>query len=145
MPGLTNEATGTATACAVQDVFDLVNAELELRETGGVLTSTAAEQNVYVSETPLGCFKPIVVFISLDAMAAGADSVTIRLYYRIAAAPAGYLLSDTQTYTGVDGGLAGGRVLVAIDLHPNRFGCRVTLQRVGGADYAFPWAVHLEN
>ena len=124
----------------VEDALDFLAAELTLQETGGILTSTAVEQTLYVNDAPVGCFEPRVLFCDLDLMAAGGDQVTFRVYYRIADG-GGPLLQDVQVYTGVDGGLANSITLVAIDLYPNRFGVRVSLQRTGGADYAFPWSV----
>ncbi|GAH41323.1 unnamed protein product [marine sediment metagenome] len=137
MPGLTNEATGTATSCAVEEIFDLVNATLTLRETGEVLLADGTEQNTYVSNTPLGVHKPIVEFISLDEMIGG-DTTVIRVYYRLAQG-GGWLLTDYQSYTGINGGLANSVTVIAVDLLPNRFGIRVTLTQTAGGMRQYLW------
>jgi len=136
MPGLTNEATG-ATIAAVEDVFNIVNADLVLRETGEVLTADGTEQNTYVSSTPLGVHKPHVVFIDLDNMDQG-DTTVIRTYYRLAGG-GGWLLEDYQSYTGADGGLANGIKVIAVDLYPNRFGIRITLEQTAGTNRDYLW------
>ena len=141
---LTDQSMSTAAVDdVVDDIYDLENSTLTLQETGGSVTTDGTEQTLYIVDGPLGVFNPVCVLVSLDAMAAGADSVTFRVYYRIAAG-AGFSLCDVQTFTGVDGGLANNRVLISIDLLPNRFGVQVTLQRVGGSDRDFPWEVFEE-
>ena len=141
MPSIVNQSIAPyETLIRVEDANDLLEAELTLQETGGTLTSTAAEQTLYINDAPVGCFEPRVLFCDLDNMAAGGDQVTFRTYYRIADGGAP-LLQDVQIYTGVDGGLLNSITLVVIDLYPNRFGVRVSLQRTGGADYDFPWEV----
>jgi len=137
MPGLTNETMGTATACAVEEIFDLTNANLTLRETGEVLTADGNEQNTYVSNNPLGVHKPLVVFIDLDNMDQG-DTTVIRVYYRLADG-GGFLLEDYQSYVGIDGGLANGITVIAVDLLPNRFGIRVTLEQTAGVNREYLW------
>jgi len=139
--GLTNQSVaGASLSVAVQDVFDEVNAELTWSETGEVLTADGTEQNTYVMSNPLGINVPRVVFIDLDEMVAG-DSVTIRVHYRLAQG-GGYLLQDWQQYVGQDGGLANSKTLIAVDLYPNRFGLRVTLEQTAGAgfrDFLWKW------
>ncbi len=137
MPGLTNELIGTATSSAVEEIFDLTNANLTLRETGEVLTADGTEQNTYVSSTPLGVHKPLVEFISLDEMIGG-DQVLIRVYYRLAQG-GGWLLTDSQAYVGINGGLANSVTVIAIDLYPNRFGLRVTLTQTAGVNRDYLW------
>ncbi len=142
---LTNQSVAPyLTLIRVEDALDFLAAELTLQETGGTLTSTAAEQTLYIDNAPVGCFEPRVLFCDLDLMAAGGDQITFRVYYRIADGAA-LLLHDVQVYTGVNGGLANSITLIVIDLYPNRFGVRVSLQRTGGADYDFPWAVMVEG
>jgi hypothetical protein len=140
-PGLTNQSVAPYSVTETLDqTHELVAAELTLQETGGTLTSTAAEQTLYINNNPLGCFEPRCMFIDLDNMAAGGDSIVIRVYYRIAAG-GGLQLQDYQAYTGVDGGLTNSKKLVIVDLHENRFGIRVTLQRIGGSDYGYDWEI----
>ena len=142
--GLTSQSVAPATLVNdVQDVRDIVDAELTLQSTHGTITSTAGEQNIYINDAPLGSYKCLHLFVDLDNMLV-ADTIEFRTYYRIA--PAGALqVQDYQTYTGVDGGLANSKKLIAIDLYPCRFGAQVTIQRTAGADHAYDWQVFVEN
>lgn len=136
-----NFADGSALAiivALVTNTFDLVNAILKLTETGGDLTATALEQTVYICETPLGVYEPRKVKINCRNMAWG-DVVIIRWYERIRSGDDLELkdeleLRDVQTSRIKD-----------IDLEPNRFGVRVTLQQTAGAAFrVFPWEVLYE-
>jgi len=142
--GLTSQSVAPATLVDdVRDVRELVDAGLTLQSTHGTITSTAGEQNIYINDAPLGSYKCLHLFVDLDLMLA-ADTIDFRTYYRIA--PAGALqLQDYQTYTGIDGGLANSKKLIAIDLYPCRFGAQVTIQRTAGADHAYDWQVFVEN
>ena len=142
--GLTNQSVaGASLSVAVQDVFDEVNGILTLRETGEVLTADGTEQNTYIDNNPLGAYKPLHEFIDLSNMLAG-DTLLIRVYYRLADG-GGWLLQDYQSYVGLRGGLANSKTLVAVDLYPCRFGCRVTIEQSVGAFRDFLWKVWVEN
>ena len=136
---ITNQAAlGTSYADEITNSYDMLESQPTLQETGGVLASDGTEQVVYIRNAPVSVFAPRVVYISLDDMIA-LDNVQIRVYYRIALG-GGLLLFDYAQYTGIDGGLANGVKLIAIELLPCRFGVEVTLQMtVGAAD--FPWSV----
>jgi hypothetical protein len=142
-------ATGAVDETADQ-IHELVAAGFTLQETGGTLTATGAEQTLYINNNPLGCFNPLVLFVDLDNMVAGdttvvaGDTTVFRVYYRIAAGGA-LRLFDYQSYTGIDGGLANGRHLIAIELLPNRFGLRVTLQQTAGTNRAYVWSYFEES
>ena len=124
----------------VIQIFNAVNAILTLTETGGTLTATGAEQNIYINNSPAGEFEPRVVMVDLDLMQAG-DTTVFRVYYRLNAA-GGLQLYDYVQYAGADGGLANGRKLIAITLLPNRFGVQVTLQQTAGVNRDYDWDVH---
>ena len=127
---------------AAFDTFDMVNAILTLQETGGSVTTDGNEQNIYINNAPLGVFRPVVCYVDLDAMVGG-DTTVFRIYYRIA--PGGGLqLMDFQQYVGIDGGLASGIKLIAIDLTPARYGVQITIQRTVQGDRAYPWSVFVE-
>lgn len=143
-PGLTDQSVAPASVGDTADqIHELVAAEFTLQETGGTVTSTGAEQTLYLNNNPLGCFNPVAVFIDLNAMAQ-ADTTDFRVYYRISAG-GGLELQDYQSYTGVDGGLANSKKLIIIDLHPNRFGIWVTLEQTAGAAQDYPWEIFVEE
>ena len=96
------------------------------------------EQNTFVNSNPLGVHVPTVEFIDLDEMVGG-DQVLIRVYYRLAQGGA-WEMQDYAAYVGIDGGLANGLTIIAVDLYPNRFGVRVTLEQSAGAGFrTFLW------
>jgi hypothetical protein len=132
---------------AVDDTADqihgLVTAGLTLQETGGTLTADGTEQTLYINNNPLGCFYPRILFVDLDNMLAG-DTTDFRAYYRIVAG--GTLkLFDYQSFTGINGGLANGRALIAIELLPNRFGVQITLRQTAGTNRTYDWGVFTEE
>lgn len=118
----------------VNQIFDTTTAILSIQETGGTITSTAAEQDIYRVETPLGVFEPRTMQIDFTAQTA-VETVIIRVYYRIRAL-GNLIKKDEVTY-------AGGQDpdLINVELEPNRFGIQVTIQKTAGADTAYDWAV----
>ena len=147
VPGLTNQSVASAGVKDTADqIHELVAAEFTLQETGGTLTSTGDEQTLYLNDNPLGCFRPVCVFVDLNNMLDG-DTTVFRVYYRIAppGTMANPLLQDYQSYTDVDGGLANGKMIIVIDLYPNRFGVWVTLEQTAGAVRDYIWEVFVEE
>lgn len=148
IPGLTNQSIAPYSVTETLDqIHELDAAILTLQETGGTLTADGNEQTLYLNDTPLGCFEPRVVFVDLDNMQSG-DTTEFRVYYRIKSQDvhAGALeLQSYQSYTGIDGGLANGTKLIAIDLYPNRFGVQVTLQQSAGTNRLYDWQVFVEE
>ena len=143
--GLTDQSIATgAVDEGVDQIHELAAAGFTLQETGGTITSSAAEQTLYINNNPLGCFRPRRLFVDLDNMAAGGDSIAVRVYYRLNAG-GGLQLLTYQAWTGADGGLANSAKLATLELYENRFGVRVTLQRIGGSDYDFDWEVFTEE
>ncbi len=128
----------------IASIFSKVNALLVLTETGGTLTATGGEDNVYINNAPAGVFKPQVVLIDLDAMTTAAGDVTaIKVYYRLKSA-GGLQLYDYMTFTGDDGGLTDNKKVVAVTLLPNRFGLKVTLTQTAGVNKTYDWEVLYE-
>lgn len=138
--GFDDQSIATA---RVDVVVDEINAKvLELQETGGTLVADGTEQNVYIVNAPTAEFKPLVTFINLDNMQIG-DATAIRLYYRIANGGA-WLLHDFQGFSDADGGLTNGKVSIAIDLLPNRYGVRLTLQQTAGVNRSYLYETMFE-
>lgn len=145
-PGLTDQSLAPASvADTVDQIHELVAAEFTLQETGGTLIATGAEQTLYINNNPLGCFRPVTLFVDLDNMAQG-DTTVLRVYYRLKSG--GTLkIEDYQSYTGADGGLANSIKLVALELYPNRFGVHITLEQTAtGNGYSnYDWEVFTEE
>lgn len=118
----------------IDQIFALIRAMLVLTETSGTLTSNGAEQDIYVNNAPAGVFEPKVVKIDMTNNAV-ADTVVVRLYYRIVGG-GNMILQDTIIF-------AGHQVipLKKIKLDPNRFGVQVTLERTVGGAQNYDWEV----
>jgi uncharacterized membrane protein len=127
---------------ALANVYSQVNAIQTLTETGGTITSTAAELDIFRIETPMGIFKPIALKIDLTNMLA-ADDLTIRIYERIV--PGGNLIrGDVMNYAGVQT-VEPVSPLKTISLDPNRFGIQVTIDENGASGHVVcPWAIAYE-
>ncbi|MBU2249527.1 MAG: hypothetical protein KKD77_22460, partial [Gammaproteobacteria bacterium] len=95
-----------------QQIRERVDALLTLSSMGGTLTATGAEQDLYVSDEPLGCHYNRTLYVDLDNMLGG-DTTVFRTYYRLEDA-GGWLQTDYQACVGADGGLANGNVALAI-------------------------------
>lgn len=119
-------------------VFDLVNAIFTLKETGGSLLATAAEQTLVEVAGPMGVFKPAKVKVDCTNMAWG-DTTILRWYERIAAAGA-YIQKDEITLNGPQI-----PPLRDIDLEPNRHGVRITLQQTAGGMKNYGWEYLYED
>ena len=139
----TGEMVASSVAAEIVAISTIVAAELTWQESGGTLTADGAEQNVYLVNAPTEAFYPHVVYIDLDLMDDG-DTTNIREYVRIEDG-GGWLLQDFMQYVGADGGLAGGRVLIAVEMLPNRFGARVTLEQVAGTNRDYTWSAVEES
>jgi len=114
--------------------LDLIRGLLILEETGGTLSTTGAEQDIYRVENPLGVFEPIKVQIDFTNNTA-AETIRIRVYYRIAGW-GNYVMKDEMVFAGVQS-----PALKNVELEPNRHGIRVTLQRLAGGAQNYDWAV----
>jgi len=99
-------------------------------EGGAAILSEAAEVDVYINNTPMGLFRPAIVKIDFTNQQAG-ETITIREYYRIE--PGGnMILQDTVNYAGVQN-----PALIPINLDYNRFGVRVTMERIAGVQRSY--------
>jgi hypothetical protein len=117
----------------VTDILTVTNALPTLSETGGTVTTDGTEQNVYINAAPLGVFNPLCVKIDCTAHTA-TETIVINLYYDVAPGGAGLLLADTLTFAG-----AITPPILTIDLDPNRYGVRVTIQKTAGTNRVYPW------
>ena len=132
--GVRNPADLEDLVANVRVILAIANSLATLEETGAALTTDGTEQNVYVNETPAGVFRPMCVKLDCTNHTA-AETVVIRTYYRIAPAGA-YVLQDTLTFVG-----AISPELLNIELEPNRYGIRVTLQLTAGTNREYVWEV----
>jgi len=122
----------------VDTILAVTNALPTLSETGGTVTTDGTEQNIYINTAPLGVFKPICALIDCTAHTAG-ETIVIKTYYDVAPGGAGVLLADTLTFAG----LISPEILM-IDLKPNRYGVKITIQKTVGTNRAYPWEVFYE-
>lgn len=105
-----------------------------LEETGGTISSDETEQNVYINNAPEGVYVPEYVAIDFTNNTA-AQSAVIRQYRRYK--DGGDWIKIDESDPIVDLPDPAG---VDIELKPNRFGIKVTLQ-VTGATKNYDWTV----
>lgn len=119
----------------VNQIFALVNAILVTTETGGTVNTAVlgTEYDVYINESPAGVFEPKKLMIDFSAQLA-ADTVVVRVYYRIRPTPATKILKDEVAFVGVQD-----PVLKNVELEPNRYGVRVSIERIAGAAQDYLW------
>ncbi len=140
---LTHTGIGAAVWNLLGDLFDLLDAQLTLMESGGTVTADGTEQTLYIENAPVGCFEPRTFVVDLDNMDAG-DTTIVRVYYRIIAG--GGLQQEVYTsFAGADGGLANGSKLFSFSLHPNRFGMSISLRQTAGVNRTYNWSVMVEG
>lgn len=108
------------------------NAILVLTETGGTVTTDGNEQNVYINNAPAGVYDPKVVYIDFTNHTA-AETIVVKTYYRIKTG-GGLIKNAETTYAGLQDPL-----LISVDLIPNRFGVKVTMQKTAGNNKAYDW------
>lgn len=117
-------------------IFDLLGAIFTLTETGGTLTTDGTEQDIFISNSPLGVFHPLKVMVDFTAQT-DPETVVIRTYYRIK--DGGSLIKkDEVTYAGVQD-----PELINIELEPNRFGIQVTIEKTAGTNRAYDWCAFM--
>jgi len=116
-------------------IFDMLNAILELTETGGIVTATGpgTEDNVYINDAPAGVFRPVVVTIDMVDLAGG-ETATVRVRKRIRDGGVGRLIGPPVIFNGVQA-----EPHKDIILQPNRFGVVVTIE--GTAGVVYEWEV----
>ena len=120
---------------AIREVTD---AEAVLTETGGTITTDGTEQNIYINNSPAGVFEPRWLNINF-ANQTVTETVVLRTYYRNVSG-GGWVRDDIATYVGVPADL-----LKWVELHPTRFGVRVTIEKTAGTNRAYVWEVFYEE
>ena len=141
MPSLTDISIASGGVDeTVDQIHAQTSAELTIQTTGGTLTTTGAEQNLYYDNEPLGVWQPIVLVLDLDDMGAG-ETIEVKVYHRMSDA-GGLQLFQYSTWTGVDGSLANSRKVDSVDLFHNRHGYRITLNLTGGSNIDIPWELY---
>ena len=105
-----------------------------LEETGGTITSDTNEQNVYINNAPEGAYVPEYVSIDFSNNTA-AQSAVIRQYRRFKDGGDWIKIDQSDPIVGLPDPAG-----IDVELKPNRFGIRVTLQ-VAGAAKTYDWLV----
>jgi len=120
---------------AIREVTD---SEAILSEVAGQITTDGNVQNLYIAEAPAGIFEPICLKLDFTNHTAG-ETVVIKVHYRIAAGGV-HIEQSTTTFAGLVS-----PELINIDLEPNRYGIKVTIQKTVGTNRAYDWEVFYEE
>ncbi len=128
---LVDVATVDTVVDAIRAVTDVTPV---LEETGGTITSDGAEQNVYINNAPEGVYVPNYVSIDFTNNTA-AQSAVIRQYRRYKAGGDWIKIGEEDPIVDLPDPAG-----YDIEMKPNRFGIKVTLQ-VTGASKTYDWTV----
>ncbi len=121
---------------AIREVTD---SEAILTEVADTITTDGNEQTVYTEENPAGIFEPRTFKIDMTNQTA-AETVDIKVYYRIING-GNMILQSNTTFAG-----AQDPDLKFIDLEPNRYGIRITIQNTAlGTHRAYNWEIFYEE
>jgi len=139
----TDVATVDAAVAVVDIVVDAIKVTTDalptLTETGGTVGASGVETDVYINNAPSGVFKPIALKIDFTNHTA-AETVMITEYYRIKSG-GGWLKEDYVVFEGL---LANDQDSIVVDLNPNRYGVKVTIEKGAGTDRDYEWEVFYE-
>ena len=103
-----------------------------LEETGGTLTSDDSEQDVYINNAPECVYAPNYVSIDFSNNTV-AQSAVIRLYRRYKTGGDWIKIDESDPIVGLPDPAG-----IDIELKPNRYGIKVTLD-VTGASKTYDW------
>ncbi len=120
------------------DIFNVVNAILELTETGGSVTTDGTEQDLYRVNIPAAVFKPLMLDLDCTNMVAG-DQIELRTYYRKVTG-GNMIKQDDMVFSGPQNPAS-----KVVELHPNRYGILVSITRLLGTDRAYQYSVSWEG
>ena len=103
-----------------------------LEETGGTITSDDSEQDVYINNAPEGVYVPNYVSIDFSNNTV-AQSAVIKQYRRYKTGGDWILIDESDPIVGLPDPAG-----IDIELKPNRYGIKVTLD-VTGASKTYDW------
>ena len=115
-----------------RSVAQIAASLMTLTETGGTLTSSDGELNLYINNAPAGLFAPRGIFVDFTAHTGG-ETVKLKSYYRVTS-DGGLILNTETEYAGAED-----PPLVWLPLKENRYGIKVTLQKTAGAVRDYDW------
>lgn len=122
----------------VNAIREVTDSEAILTEVADTITTDGTEQTVYTEENPAGIFEPRL--FSLDfTNHTGTETLVVRVYRRIVAGGAMIEFSDTP-FAGVQDPLG-----KDVDLSPNRYGIRITIEKTAGTNRAYDWEIFYEE
>ncbi len=120
-------------------IREITDSEAILSEVSGQILTDGTEQTVYTAEAPAGIFEPRTFKIDFTNQTA-AETVVIKVYYRIAVG-GNMILQSNTTFAG-----AQDPDLINIDLEPNRYGIRITIQNTAvGTHRVYDWEAFYEE
>lgn len=114
--------------------ISILTSLLVLTETGATITTTGAEQDVYVNNAPAGVFSPRLLRLDFTNQTV-AETIRIKKYYRIKSGGA-YVLADEADFIGVQA-----VPLIKVGLGDNRYGVKVTMEKTVGANKDYDYEV----
>jgi len=129
---LTNVATVDTVVDAIRATTDALEV---LTETGGTLTTDGNEQNIYINNAPDGVYVPEYVSIDFTNHTA-TETVIIRQYRRFKSGGDWIKIDECEAITGLPDPAG-----IDVELKPNRYGIKVTMEKTAGTNRAYDWEV----
>jgi len=122
----------------LQQIYDLIDQLFNLNRVGDTITTDGTEQILWIIDNPDFPFKPTKLIVDFTNNTA-TETVEIKLYYRIKDGGS-YILNATYTYIG-----AQDPDLIDIDLLPNTFGVKLTIEKTAGTNRAYDYEIYFEE
>jgi len=122
----------------LEQIYDLIDQMLKLGRIGDTVTTDGTEQTIFIVDNPDFPFEPTKLLIDFTNNTAS-ETVDVNVYYRIKEGGS-YVLHSTLSYSGVQS-----PPLKDIDLLPNTFGVKVTVQKTAGSNLSYDYEVYLRE
>jgi hypothetical protein len=121
---------------AIRTVTDAVKT---LTTSSGTLTTDGTEQDVYKNDAPAQAY--IARHVKIDfTNHTTAESVIVKTYYRIKNG-GNYILQDSVSWTLAVPDYS----LINVELEPNKYGVKVTIEKTAGTNRDYDWEVIFEE
>jgi len=128
---------------ASAQILDKTNSQLELSEYNMTFTPGDASDWILYNNSEIKNKKPIVVKLKVANMLTG-DIITLTESTRMENG-GGWDQVDKETYTGINGGLQNGDVVIEWELTPDRFGTKLVFNQTGGTYRQFKSEAFVEE
>ena len=122
----------------LEQIYDFIDTFLKLGRIGDTLTTDGNEQTLFIQDAPAYKFKPIKFLIDTTAHTA-TETIVLRVYLRLKSG-GNYIEFDELTLVGAQDPLG-----VSLDLYPNLYGIKITIEKTGGTNRSYDYEIWIEE